>query len=235
MQPMIIRQIEVEVNILCNLECSYCPVSRYPSEREALMPMELFDRLLNQLSQIDFEGILSFHRYNEPTLRQDLETLVEKARMKLPDAKILLVSNGTLLNQSRIQGLFQAGVDEFLVTDHAQLGIGSGPAFQVLQPEELELSTRAGWLDSVPETLVLPCFAPEEILIVGYNGDVYLCAQDYGRDHVMGNLGRQSLSEIWHGNTFRRYRQLLAQGLRSQACELCSRCDGTEYVQAKIS
>lgn len=197
------------------------------------MSDQIFDRLLDELQALDYAGILSFHRYNEPTLRKDLESLVERARQRIPHARLVLYSNGKRLTQTRIDRLLSAGVDQFIITDHARRGIRPGSGIVVFQPEDLVISGRAGWLVSVNEPLQLPCFAPAEMLIVGYNGDVYLCVQDYGREYVMGNIICQSLTDIWETPAFRRYRDLLSRGQRADACGLCSRCDGTEYTEAR--
>lgn len=195
----------------------------------------VFDRLLDQLAAISYSGSFAFHRYNEPTLRKDLENLVERTRRQLPRASILLYSNGTLLSAARRRKLFLAGVDKMVVTDHARMGIPPEPRVTIMQPEDLVISTRAGWISSVEKPLKLPCFCPSEKLVVGHNGDVYLCVQDYGREYVMGNLVTQSLAEIWLLSRFQAYRALLAVGERSEACELCAKCDGKDYTKARTT
>lgn len=212
MSKLNILQVEVEVNRNCNLSCSYCPVSLFPPGKEVYMPYSLFDHILSELQQIDFGGVFTFHRYNEPTLRKDLETLVEMTKLKLPMAKVVLYSNGLLLNNERIKSLFNAGLDHIIITDHARIGHISTDNILVKQPEDLLISTRAGWLGSVKEPMRLPCFAPSEMLIVGYNGDVYFCTQDYGRKHVLGNLNEQNLVAIWNNPDVIRMRELLKLG-----------------------
>lgn len=233
MQKLNIFQVELEVNLRCNLSCDYCPVSIHPPGTEKRMSDAVFDRILDRLADIDYSGILTFHRYNEPTLRKDLERLVERARNRLPRTALVLYSNGTLLDETRRGRLFEAGIDRMIVTDHEERGIRPGPGVTVKRPQDLVISTRAGWVASVEAPLRLPCHAPSEMLIVGYDGDVYLCTQDYGREYVMGNLVAQDLVTIWRSPQFQAYRDLLVKGKRAKACTLCSKCDGTDYTRAR--
>src|SRR6185503_15506674 len=77
--------VEIEVSVRCNRSCIYCPNSKVGSTSPfSFMDIELFRRIIAQLSQISFSGRLSFHFYNEPLMRKDLEKLVAIARAPLP-------------------------------------------------------------------------------------------------------------------------------------------------------
>lgn len=60
-------------------------------------------------------------------------------------------------------------------------------------------------------------------MYIGYNGDVLLCCMDWRRRIVLGNVGHQSLREIWHGKRYQHYRRLQEEG-RSNELELCQSC-----------
>ncbi len=60
-------------------------------------------------------------------------------------------------------------------------------------------------------------------MYIGYNGDVLLCCMDWRRRVVLGNVRRQSLREIWHGDLYRHYRQLHVEG-RARELDLCREC-----------
>jgi hypothetical protein len=55
------------------------------------------------------------------------------------------------------------------------------------------------------------------------NGDVVVCCQDFGLDHVLGNLVRQSWADIAGGPAVVRLRELMKSG----EC-LCRRCEYSE-------
>jgi radical SAM protein with 4Fe4S-binding SPASM domain len=65
-------------------------------------------------------------------------------------------------------------------------------------------------------------------MYIGYNGDVLLCCMDWRRQVVLGNVRRQTLREVWHGERYREYRRLQAQH-RSHDLDLCRDCS---YVQS---
>src|SRR5947209_6778178 len=109
--------VEIEVGVRCNRTCSYCPNGTIgPSASSALMELGLYTRVVSQLGEIEFCGRLSFHFYNEPLMRKDLESLVSIARGTLPFAHLVLYTNGDLLTDARYRGLLDAGIDFFIVT-----------------------------------------------------------------------------------------------------------------------
>lgn len=56
-----------------------------------------------------------------------------------------------------------------------------------------------------------------------YNGDAVLCCMDWRRTVVMGNVQRQSIREIWHGEKYRSYRRAHIEG-RGKEMKLCGDC-----------
>jgi radical SAM protein with 4Fe4S-binding SPASM domain len=58
------------------------------------------------------------------------------------------------------------------------------------------------------------------------SGDVVLCCMDWRRQVVLGNAGRQSLRNIWNGESYRRIRRLHIEG-RDGEISLCRRCSYT--------
>jgi cyclic pyranopterin phosphate synthase len=222
--------VEIEVGVRCNRACVYCPNSTVGStSSSSFMEIDLFRRIIAQLSRIVFSGRLSFHFYNEPLMRKDLEGLVAIARAALPLAHLVLYTNGDLLTDTRYHNLLEAGIDFFLVTRHG--GEPMKPRLhQLVQfPQDLDLSGRAGAIVSVTAPLRRACYAPSEMLIVTVNGDVVLCHEDARREVVIGNLGRSALWDIWFGEDMERLRRQLVQGRRKEAGSVCARCDHRAY------
>jgi radical SAM protein with 4Fe4S-binding SPASM domain len=61
-------------------------------------------------------------------------------------------------------------------------------------------------------------------MYVKQNGDVYACCQSYTLDGApVGNIGEQSLNEIWNSDAMRRMRELHASG-RAAEIDVCARC-----------
>lgn len=59
-------------------------------------------------------------------------------------------------------------------------------------------------------------------LVVNSNGDVVPCCYDIHSEHVMGNLFRQPLAEIWLGEKFRDFRRRVSA--RRDAVAICRHC-----------
>jgi len=76
---------------------------------------------------------------------------------------------------------------------------------------------------SVPEKN--PCDSLWQDMVVGYDGQVVLCCNDYDGKVSMGDLTRQTVSEVWFGDKFERYRSAQKGGSRKnlELCEGCSK------------
>lgn len=67
-----------------------------------------------------------------------------------------------------------------------------------------------------------PCLSPWMHLFIGWDGETYLCCMTNRRMDSLGNVGRQSLADIFNGEPMRAVRR------RFQALQLepsCGRCD----------
>src|SRR5581483_938051 len=181
--------VELEVGVRCNRTCVYCPNSTLgPISSSGFMEIGLFGHIIAQLAEIAFSGRLSFHFYNEPLMRKDLEHLVALARAALPFAYFVLYTNGDLLTDARYEQLLRAGIDFFVVTRHGGEPMKPRLHQRVQFPRDLDLSGRGGAVASVTAPLQRACHAPSEMLIVMVNGDVVLCHEDARREIVIGNL-----------------------------------------------
>ena len=101
-----------EVTPRCNLECVHCynvwkngngyRREELPTDRA----LDLVDRIISQsrCRQLTFTG-------GEPTLRDDLESLVARAASRCGEAT--LITNGSRLPEERVKSLIQAGVSLF--------------------------------------------------------------------------------------------------------------------------
>ncbi len=235
-----ISTVEIEINSRCTRKCSYCPVSILPiPEVPKFMDDNVMDRVIDELVKMEFSGRLSYHFYNEPLIRRDLEAVIVKFKQALPYAYQVVYTNGELLTEARYRSLIDAGVDLIKVTAHDLREHPDRP-YQIVQyPIDLELTNRGGVVTALPgvtdEMLTTACYAPSEMLIITVTGDVVLCYEDARREHVMGNLLHQSLEEIWFLERFIKLRELLAAGLRSEATSMCQVCTNVAHKTAGTS
>lgn len=64
-----------------------------------------------------------------------------------------------------------------------------------------------------------PCLFPWHALNVHSNGEVVLCSEDYNDNLIIGNIKKQSLIKIWHGDKIKKMRE-------SHINNSCSYCQG---------
>lgn len=231
--------VELEAGSRCNRACLYCPVSLNPRPQVPVkMPEPVFDALVEQLADVGFAGRISYHFYNEPLLRKDLDRLVSVIDARLPSALQVLYTNGDLLDDARFDQLRAAGIDYFIVTRHSGGDYRVRP-FQIVQrSHDLVLTNRGGTLTELamptPMHRTQPCFAPSEMLIVTVTGDVVLCYEDAHRTHVMGNILHEHVADIWRSPRFVELRRELANGNRS-ANAMCAQCTNVAHNRLGLS
>lgn len=231
--------VEIEVNSDCNRSCSYCPNSLEPRLERGEIESTLYLRIIEQLASIHFKGRISFHFYNEPLLCSELASYVRYARQKLPSAKIVLYTNGTLLSKTKFDKLIAAGVTRFIVTKHEGVAKLELEDFIKELPEHLKeliflrdyknmpLTNRGGILPhlgfkKLPH--LLPCYIPSHVVSITLKGNILPCFEDVMQKEVMGNVAEESLMSIWHSSRYQEFRQKLRHGLRHKF-DLCHKCN----------
>ncbi len=228
--------VEIEVNSRCNRSCSYCPVSlNLNPESILLMRDEVFNRILDDLVAIGFEGKVSYHFLNEPLLRKDLEHLVARVKRRLPHLYQLLYTNGDLLSDGRYKSLLESGISHFLVTRHDFSPIPTRSCQTVQYPTDLLPTNRGGTMRNIrilEDPMEQPCHAPSEMFVVTVGGDVLLCCDDARREYVMGNILHQSIGEIWNSPKFIYFRRELRNGRRDRGARICRGCSNQEYIMS---
>ena len=102
-----------ELRTRCNGSCSFCAASIQNDTREDItMSFELFKKVINELSQINFEGTIAFHNNSEPLLVKDLDKFIQYTREKLDKVWIQILSNGKSLNVINGEKIIEAGINE---------------------------------------------------------------------------------------------------------------------------
>lgn len=113
--------VEIENNSFCNRKCVYC-INNYIDRlsENHIMQEELFKKIINELSSIDYDRELTFHRYNEPFYEKN-DMILERisyARRKLPKATLETSSNGDYLDAEYVRKIKEAGLDKLHIQCH---------------------------------------------------------------------------------------------------------------------
>lgn len=239
--------IEIEINHSCNLACSYCPNAEHKRIETGEMDTDLFKKLMKQLAEIDYDGLVSFHFYNEPLLCSKLDLFVGLLRDMVPKARLQLYSNGLFINYKRFRELVDLGVNYFCITRHE--GIKEDFAFQKtldqLTPEELkkvifhnykqiELNNRGGLLPHLnnekKDFSKFPCQIAQMFTVVTLKGNVLPCYEDFYQKEIMGNINDTHIKEIWESEHYKNFRRELKSKRSTSSSKLCQNCDNFTVV-----
>lgn len=101
----------------CNGACAVCPSKIEAGSAPNLMDENLYLRILEELHAAgNLRGLVLMHQ-NEPLLDKSLSTRISQAKQVLGSGvSVLIVTNGSLLTEERIDELLEAGVDEVHVS-----------------------------------------------------------------------------------------------------------------------
>lgn len=256
----------IEFNIAgsCNRDCVFCPVSNpdvYTKTKDSI-DLELFEKIVNDLYEINYDGKILFSAFSEPLLHKGLEKLIRTAKEYLPKARLEIVSNGDLLTAKKLKKLYEAGLDTISVSmydgEH-QIEYFNNIRTESEVPEDIivlrrryyengnygiTISNRSGLIDSneyrdenekkiVDLPIENPCYYPFYMILVDYNGDVLLCPHDWNKTLKFGNLKNEKLFDIWKGKVLNNIRNKLSNSNRNFAA--CKNCDVLGTVIGKDS
>ncbi|MDC1291220.1 SPASM domain-containing protein [Planktomarina temperata] len=240
--------IDINVTELCNRKCVFCPrvdPDFYPN-LNLHMSVELATKIADELQSIDYTGSVVFSGYSEPTLCPHFEDII---RVFPKTVRLELVTNGDNLSAEDFMSMDQAGIDHFIVSlyDGEHQIKHFKDIFEAAGLNEdaytlrdrwhtsddaygLKLTNRAGVVEigDQPEVVLTdPCNYPAYSMTLDWNGDVLLCVQDWNKKIKFGNVGTETLMEIWTSKALHKYRMRLLGGSRN--CSPCNKCntDGT--------
>jgi len=237
-------RICIETRTDCNLKCSFCPQSTNPRPN-MVMSEELYKKIIDELSEINFTGRICPLSNNEPLLDDRIVDFVAHARKKCPLSLIEIITNGTLLTEELLLELFAAGMDSLKINDYrpdrdkypfklspkvqrvAEISknMAQKKVYITLRSTSEELGDRAGNLQK-KKTKTYPhqfCALPFTGLWIQPEGKAFLCCQDYSYEETMGDASENSLQEIWFNDKYNRVRKELHNKDRTK--KICSKCD----------
>ena len=242
-------EVEISESGTCNRVCSFCPRSDPDFEDiKIFIKKELHNKLLNELAEVKFTGTLRYSGFVEPLLDKNIFNLISSARSILANSNIEMVTNGDVLNTKRLKKLFDHGLSKLFISvydgpedvikfnkmgkecnlDNSQFIIRE----RFLPPEQdfgITMSNRAGMLKNadhsiqpLKQKLSLPCFYPAYTFFMDYQGDVLMCAHDWGKKNILGNLNKSSFMEIWKSDKANLARKKLLIADRGfSPCDVC--------------
>ncbi len=239
---VLFNHVEIETINRCNGNCDFCPVSKKNEKRELMiMDRKLFERIILQLSELNYDGRLALFSNNEPFLDEDILDKHRYAREKLPNVRMHLFTNGTLLTVEKFKELMSY-LDELIIDNYMEDLKLIRPCEEIKRycethpelkkkvtivlrnPREV-LSTRGGDAPNRKKMISFGkerCVLPFKQLIIRPDGKVSLCCNDpYGKN-TLGDLSKDTITMVWNNDRFQMVRKCLYEGRAHwKHCEFC--------------
>ena len=240
--------VELSLIDVCNRKCIFCPKSDENIAPDTFQKMSrnIIDQIHDQLSEINFEGTVSLCGYGEPLLHKDISYIVKKLSNV---SNVEVVTNGDVLTSKSLQELYLAKASKILISMYDgpdQVEKFSKMTKKANVPDDfvilrdrwydqyndfgVKLTNRAGTISTGEQEKIgkfKECFYPTYQFLIDWNGDIFLCPQDWQRRVSMGNMMQNTIFEIWTGKTLSNFRKNLLNGKRcNKPCSDCN-ADGT--------
>ena len=249
--------ISIETMSRCNGKCSFCPVNVKEEKRPLkIMEDKLFSKILSDLEKKNYSDILTLFCNNEPFLDKRMPDMLKEARCRLPNAKILMATNGSVLNTQVLNSIASSVDilhinnynDSYKFTESSKIiyeHVIKNPA--IFQDIDIKierryvkevLSNRAGISPNYPHKqniLHYPCIIPFTDLTVYPDGVVGICCNDAHEKTNFGNLNYQSISDVWNDEKILSIKKLIAYDRSNyDFCKYCNFIEaGTRFNYIK--
>ncbi len=234
--------VEVETINRCNGICSFCPINSKVDPREKkIMSKEMFKSIVDQLAALHYSGRFSAFSNNEPLLDDRIVEFHQYARKQLPQAKFHLYTNGTLLTLDKFRALVEV-LDELIIDNYQQdlklidpckeiekyceihKDLKKKVTILLRKPHEI-LTSRGGNAPNrtqIKDYSEEPCVLPFRQLVIRPDGKISLCCNDALGEHTLGDLTKESICDVWFGETYKKVRESLRQGRKYFGkCKYC--------------
>lgn len=237
------HHVEIETINRCNGVCDFCPINcRIDPREKKVMDERLFKSIIDELAEMNYSGRIALFSNNEPLLDNRILNFHRYARKKLPNARMHLYTNGTLLTLEVFKELIDI-LDELIIDNYNQELNLIRPCEAIVEyykehpeikekvtivlrkPKEI-LTSRGGSAPNRKLSLAdgtITCVLPFQQLIIRPDGKVSLCCNDPLGKCTLGDVNKESLLDIWYGEKYQKLRKALIHG--REKLESCKNCD----------
>ena len=238
-------KINIETINRCNGKCSFCPASVNAESRPyKKMDDSLLEKIISELEELEFSGVLTFQLNNEPFLDKRMPKILSEARKRIPNATMSLSSNGSVLDVKLLNEIANSldillinhytetyELSDSLKTLHEHINENSDMfknievVMQIRYIHEV-LTNRAGTAPNKMnnhKTIHAPCIMPFIDFNVFPDGVVGLCCNDAKEKTNFGNLNTHSIVELFNSDDMKKARKHLSKS--RSLYEFCKKCD----------
>jgi hypothetical protein len=99
-----VKAIFVGTTNICNANCAHCPTNKSMTAHleRGIMSMDLFDKLLDGLEDVNVQDSMLFGVFGEPFADPHLELRIAKLRQRFPEMAVDIATNGALADEDRV-------------------------------------------------------------------------------------------------------------------------------------
>ena len=235
--------LEIETSSLCNKTCPWCLFGQLPNFRGdefQFLDTSYIKKILNELSQNKFKGVISFYSMNEPLLDERIKngSLFRECRNILSnaDVKFNINTNGILLDDN-IEKMFNSGLDNIHISCYDEDILIKAKNIQKKYTGIIILDytnekanvlkfNRAGSIKSFTGVLTKKkksCTLPVFSSVIGFDGEVRLCCNDVLGQIKLGNIKYENLYDILDGEKMKKLRnRILINREEVFPCNICN-------------
>ena len=242
--------IELSLIDACNRSCNFCPKfdENIAPNTYNKMEFSLIDKLCSDLKEINFEGAFCLCGYGEPLLHKDYIKIINKLSEIGP---VEIITNGDVINNKSLKKIYESNASRLLISLYdgpeqlekftTMIKENDVPDDLVIRRDRwysdkidvgVKLTNRTGTINigNQPDVKInKKCYYTAYQVLIDWNGDFFLCPQDWQRRMSMGNIMQKSFFNIWNGKLLSKYRKKLINGDRSlNPCNKCN-AEGDVY------
>lgn len=249
-----LQQVQIETINKCNGICKFCPGNKIDDTRiRTLMNDSLFHSIIFQLKEMDFSHTLVMQCNNEPLLDPQILERVKYARENLPNAYIVMYTNGNLLNYDKINSLItnldMLYIDNYYSTSRIdRVNPATKLVYEYIKdhPEHSDRVTvifnridakrgsRAGLATNRKFVhLKSICNYPFTDMNIMPDGKLTMCCNDTMAFTEIGDLNKESIKDAFNNFSYRSIRKEMLRGGRQEIYR-CHNCDACNYPPSFI-
>lgn len=227
-----------------NSTCEFCSANKNHDKRPfAKLSDQDFKKVISDLRNWGFEGMISLFVNNEPLIDNRMVELHKYVKEQLPKCKVKFFTNGTLLSIEKFKELIpyidymvinnygetmeiHPNIKEIIseIRRHKEQYAGKKIVVQICYIKDV-LTNRAGEAPNKKggkKIIKEPCIMLYTDMVIFSNGNVGICCNDAAEKTNLGNIRDKSLQEIWEGQCRIIHKQM--EG-RRHGLDFCKYCD----------
>ena len=214
--------IGIETSTACNRRCVYCPQSVSP-KKQKFIDKDIWNIFIDRILEYKWKGATSIIKYNEPGLIKNSDSYI--FQLHSIGCRPIIFTNGDFPDM--VLRWCKAGAFRIRITEHPPFKEGWHEKLIPIQEEYpsvvkiAKLSFIHNQAGEVQGEKFERCFNAHG-LSINIDGSVSMCCVDYHSTHIVGNITKQSFSEIWNDKDFRGIRNKVIKGI--PATEMCKSC-----------